>query len=158
MNNILRGLIIGLFVFIIGCTGAPIKHVFLDGNQKAYQIEEVYDIGIFTPTIQYERVSSCDVVITHINTTKHGNGYDSKSVTNCVVLNDEFKKDIASPIGPMLLQAGGVVGAGALIGDGIRDSSDNINNTNSQSQSQGQIQLQKQKQFQINKMNKHRRY
>ena len=147
-----------LTLLITSCTGAPVKHVFLDNNTKAYQIEEVYDIGIFTPTIQYERVTSCDVLITHINSTKHGSGYDSKSVTNCVPLSDEFKKDIASPVGPMLLQAGGVVGAGALIGDGIRDSNDTINNTNQQGQFQCQFQKQNQGQSQINKTNKHRRY
>ena len=146
-----------LTLLITSCSGAPIKDLFAN-DSIGYQVEEVYDIGIFTPTIQYEMISQCDVIITHINSTDFGSGYDSKSLTNCRPLPAGFKKDIASPVGPMLLQAGGVVGAGALIGDGIRDSSDNINNTNSQSQSQGQIQLQKQKQFQINKMNKHRRY
>ena len=146
-----------LTLLITSCTGAPVKHVFLDNN-KAYQLEEVYSIGIFTPTYQYERVSTCDVVITHVNKTKHGTGYDSKSVENCVVLNTDFKKDIATPVGPMILQAGGTVGAGALIGDGIRDSNDTINNTNQQGQFQGQFQKQNQGQSQSNKMNKHRRY
>jgi len=111
---------------------------------RAYKLEEVYSIGLFTPTYQWKRTSACEVETTHIQTTKHGTGYESKSVKNCAYIGggDGFTHDTASPVGPMLLQAGGTVGAGALIGDGLKDSgnSNTVNNVNQQGQAQGQLQ------------------
>lgn len=138
-----------LFIMLQGCTGATNKVVKSD-NGQAYSLEEVYSIGLFTPTWQFRKASACDIKITRIKTTNHGTGYDSETVENCRVIgvDDGFAADTTSPVGPMLLQAGGTVGAGALIGDGIRDSSDNINNTNQQGQLQGQAQGQLQGQIQ----------
>jgi len=146
-------LILVAFMFS-ACAGVSQKIVHTEDG-RAYKMEEVYSVGLFTPTYQWKRTSACEVEVTRINApNSFGDGYDSKSVKNCSVIgsNDGFTHDTTSPVGPMLLQAGGTVGAGALIGDGIRDSSDTFNNTNQQGQlqgqAQGQFQIQKQGQIQ----------
>lgn len=150
-RSIFPFLIIGsLFIMLQGCVGATDKVVKSDSGQ-AYNLEEVYSIGLFTPTWQFRKASACDLKVTHINApNSFGDGYDSESVENCKVIGagDGFTADTTSPVGPMLMQAAGTVGAGALIGDGIRDSSDTINNSNKQGQFQGQYQKQYQYQNQ----------
>jgi len=114
-------------MLISACQGAPKNIIYSDDNKKAYQMEEVYSIGLFTPTYQWKRTSVCDVVINHTNSTPHGSGYDSRSVENCKPIgnNDGFTNDTATPVAPMLFQAGGNVAQGALIGEGLKDSGNN---------------------------------
>ena len=133
--------LIAVIVMFSACAGVSQKIVHTDDG-RAYKMEEVYSIGLFTPTYQWKRTSSCDVEVTHIQTTKHGSGYDSKTVKNCSYIGggDGFTNDTTSPIGPALLQAGGTVGQGALIRQGLNDSGDSINNVNQQGQLQGQAQ------------------
>ena len=112
-------------LFFMGCHGAITTYV--DGKK----FEEIYSIGLFTPTYQYERVSDCKVE------TETG-----KTVEPCIVIaigKGGLQKDITGPIAPMLMQVGGAVGAGALIGDGLKDSGDTtINNiTNSTGDGKG---------------------
>lgn len=134
-----------------GCAGVTERIIYSDSGQ-AYKMEEVYSIGLFTPTYQYKRASACAVEEKLIKTTKHGSGYMSKSITNCQVLglnNDGFTNDTTSPVGPALLQAGATVGTGALIKEGLENQpQDNISNSNQQGQIQGQKQYQRQYQNQ----------
>ena len=74
-------------LFFIGCHGAVTKYV--DGKK----FEEIYSIGWFTPTYQYERVSNCKV---DTNT--------GKTVEPCTVIatgKGGLQKDLAGPIAPM---------------------------------------------------------
>ena len=124
------------FVLLQGCAGQSQKIIHAD-NGVAYKMEEVYSIGLFTPTYQWKRTSQCETVVTRVNKTKHGKGYDSKSVKNCLPIRGlGYSVDTASPVGPALMQAGATVSAGALIKDGLEDSGDNISNTNQQKQGQ----------------------
>lgn len=123
-------------VVLQGCSGVSQKIIHAD-NGMAYKMEEVYSVGLFTPTYQWKRTSVCETEKKLINNTKHGAGYEKISIIEpCRVLGrgDGFSSDVASPVGPALLQAGATVGAGALIQDGLKDSGDNISNTNQQRQ------------------------
>lgn len=139
--------LIGVILLFGACAGVSQKIVHTDDG-RAYKLEEVYSIGLFTPTYQWKRTSACEVEVTHVKSNDFGTGYDHKTVKNCAYIGggDGFTNDTTSPVGPMILQAGGTVGAGALIGDGLKDSgnSNTVNNVNQQGQSQGQIQGQKQ--------------
>jgi hypothetical protein len=132
MNKVYMIVLISLLY--IGCTGAPVNIVFNDDGKTAYKMEEVYSIGLLTPTYQWKRTSLCAVEVTHIQSNDFGSGYDSKSVKDCAVIgkDDGFTNDIASPIGPSVLGASGTIGAGSLIGSGLRDSGSNsVNNATS---------------------------
>lgn len=142
MKKVLLAII--AFALLQGCSGVSKKIIHAD-NGVAYKLEEVYSIGLFTPTYQWKRTSICKTEKKLINKTKHGKGYETVSIVEpCKVIGrrDGFSSDVASPVGPALMQVGSTVGAGALIQDGLKDSGDNISNTNQQKQ--GQIQGQAQ--------------
>lgn len=126
MNKIMNILVLVLVVFALqACSGVQKKIVHAEDG-TSYKLEEVYSIGLFVPTYQWKRTSQCTTVVTHINSTKHGTGYDSKSVKDCKLIGvgtDGFTADTASPMGPALLSVGATVGAGALIKEGLQDSS-----------------------------------
>jgi hypothetical protein len=155
-NLFFASLLILALALLQGCAGSDLRYIMADDKKSAYKMEEIYSIGLFTPTYQYKRVSRCAVSqVKHDSGNtgkdgKYGSWTEDKISSQCVALGkgDGFSNDVASPVGPMLLQAGATAGSGALIGDGIRDSSDTINNTNSQSQGQGQGQAQGQIQLQ----------
>ena len=155
MNTLFKKIIpilLAGFVFILfqGCASHMKHTVFNDEKTQAYQLEEISSWGFFAPTYQLQRAKICEVKNTLIKTNDFGTGYTKHEPVNCRLLtaSDGYQKDLGTPIGPPLLQAAGSVGAGALIGDGIRDSEDQINNSNSQAQGQGQIQNQLQYQRQ----------
>lgn len=136
-----------------GCAGVSQKIIHAEDG-KSYKMEEVYSVGLFTPTWQYKKASECETVVEHVQPSQYafGDGYDTKSVKNCKVIgaaSDGFTADTTGPIGPALINGVSSIATGAIIADGIRDSNDTINNTNAQQQGQAQTQFQKQKQGQI---------
>ena len=137
-----------LFLFLTGCQGIS-QHIVHGEGGVSYKMEEVYSVGLFTPTWQYKRASECETVPAGIEESKWAleENYDLASVKNCKVIGakgDGFTADTTGPVGPALISGVSSIATGAIIADGIRDSSDSVNSNNVQSQAQGQIQGQKQ--------------
>jgi len=144
-----------LFIFLQGCGAMKFYNqstTFNEDKTQAIQSEEYSSWGTFGPTYQLTKNELCDVKKTHKNSkNSFGSGYDSYEVTNCHVITtaDGFVRELGTPTGPPFLQAGATAGAGALIGDGLKNQpTDSINNVNQQGQIQGQAQGQLQGQAQ----------
>lgn len=154
----LLSLLIFSLALLQGCYTSSDKHTLFNSDKsEAYQLEEVKSVHLFAPTYQYQRAKACEVKATLIKSNSYSSGYTKYEAVNCKVMTTAggWNKDLGTPTGPSLLQAGGGMGGAAIIADGIRDSEDNINNTNSQNQGQaqqqGQLQGQGQKSYNSNR-------
>lgn len=93
---------------LAGCTG-------VNSNMTGgYKFEEVYGIGLFTPTYQYKKVSKCQVV-------------EGRTVEPCSPIGKEFTLDMAGPAAPAVLSGASSVVTGAIISDGLSDSGTSVN-------------------------------
>lgn len=135
-----------------GCYTKTNKHTLFNADKtEAYTLEEVKSVNLFAPTYQYQRAKVCNVKTTHVD-SKWSSGYDKHEAIDCKVMTKAqgWNKDLGTPTGPSLMQAGTGLGGAALIQDGLEDSGDSINNVNQQGQIQGQAQGQIQGQIGIN--------
>lgn len=132
-------LILFSLVLLTGCVGASTKYV--DGAK----IEEVWSVGVFTPTVQMTRMSKCVVKEIHHPPApnSYGDGWtETKTTEPCQVIGtnkDGFMNSTAGPIAPVLMNGATTVGAAGIINDGLRNQNvspgDNINMNNSSSSS-----------------------
>ena len=97
-----------LILLIAGCAGVTSR--MTDG----YKFEEIWSVGLFTPTYQYKRVSQCQVV-------------EGRTVEPCVPIGKGFTVDVSGPVAPAIISGASNVASGAIISDGLRDSDGTVN-------------------------------
>ena len=135
MKKISIGKILILLItiaFLSGCIGSRTTMV------EGAKVEEVWSIGLFTPTVQMVRMSKCVVEEVKHDGGPHGTPWTEKVTREpCQTIGtpkDGFIQNSAGPVGPPLLGAAATVGGAIIINDGLRNQNvspgDNITNNN----------------------------
>lgn len=110
---ILIAFVVGI---IAGCTGVT------NSMKGGYKFEEVYSIGLFTPTYQYKKVSKCK---TEMGVDKFGFPKE-KTVEPCSPIGKEYSLDMSGPAAPGIISGASNVVTGAIIGEGLSDSGTSV--------------------------------
>lgn len=124
-----------LLIVSLGCQS--VSEVILDKKDGTALVQRtISDPHSFSTTSQHTWLESCTLTKSvEVITSYEGNKYNKEvnNLSNCKqvspyqsVSSTGYIQGLAAP----LIQAGGMIGAGALIGDGLRDSGSITNNSN----------------------------